>query len=105
MLNYAESDLTAKNIAILYARKINNLNAENFFSGNVSLTNAEQALDIAKAFWEITNLASIDHLNNVSILDDVDVEFWMHKLFNKVYGYYEKNGFKEQWKIAEKQFG
>jgi hypothetical protein len=29
----------------------------------------------------------------------------MHKLFNKTYGYYEKNGFTEQWKIAEKGFG
>lgn len=105
MLNYSDSELIAKDIAVFYVKKINNPIAVEFFSGAKSLENAEEALEAAKAFWEITDLASTDHLNNVVVFDDVDLEFWMHKLFNKVYGYYEKNGFKEQWKIAEKEFG
>ncbi len=103
MLNYSDSDLPAKNIAIFYAEKINSQIAKEFFDGQKSLVNKEEALEIAKVFWKITDLASTDHLNNISILDGVDVEFWMHKLFNKVYGYYERNGFKEQWKIAEEE--
>lgn len=101
MLNYSDSDLPAKNIALFYADKINSSIAKEFFNGQKFLANKKEALEVAKAFWKITDLASTDYLNNVSILDDVDVEFWMHKLFNKVYSYYEKNGFKEQWKIAE----
>jgi hypothetical protein len=105
MLNYSDEDITAKNIAIFYAKKINSPTAEAFFQGNTSLTNTNEALDVARAFWEITDLASTDHLNNVSAFNDIDLEFWMHKLFNKLYGYYEKNGFKEQWQVAEKEFG
>ncbi len=104
MLNYSDSDLPAKHIAIFYADKISNSITKEFFNGQKALASKEEALEVAKAFWEITNLASTDHLNNLSILDNVDVEFWMHKLFNKVYGYYEKNGFKEQWKIAEEKY-
>lgn len=103
MLNYSDADLIAKDIAIFYAKKLNSTIAEEFFSGSRSLANADEALEVAKVFWSITDLASEDHLNNVSVLDNVDLEFWTHKLFNKVYGYYEKNGFKEQWKTAEDQ--
>lgn len=105
MLNYSKDDETAKNIAVFYAKRLNHSLAEEFFSGSRSLTNADEAFEVAKAFWQITDLASDDHLNNVSVLDNVDLEFWTHKLFNKTYGYYEKNGFKEQWKLAEAQYG
>lgn len=98
MLNYSDSDLMVKKIAVFYADKIRDPIAKDFFSGKKSLSNAEDALAMAKAFWLITDLASADHLNNISVLDDADLEFGMHKLFNKVYGYYEKHGFKEQWK-------
>jgi hypothetical protein len=104
MLNYSTDDITAKNIAVFYAKKLNHGLAEEFFAGSRSLANTDEALEIAKVFWRITDLASDDHLNNVSVLDNVDIEFWTHKLFNKLYGYYEKNGFKEQWKIAETQY-
>ena len=100
MLNYTNSDLPAKDIAIFYAKKINSQIAEEFFSGKGSLASAEEAIEVAIAFWAITDLASNDHLNDRSILNDVDLEFWMHKLFNKIYGYYERNGFKEQWQIV-----
>lgn len=100
MLSYSESDLLVKDIAIFYAKKTNSSITVEFFSGTKSLSNAEEALEVAKAFWEVTDLATTDHLNNVAIFEDVDLEFVMHKLFNKVYGYYEKHGFTEQWKIA-----
>jgi hypothetical protein len=105
MLNYSINDETAKSIAIYYSRKIDNSLAEEFFNGTRSLSNSDEALELARVFWEITDLASTDHLNNISILDNEDLEFWMHKLFNKLYGYYERNGFKEQWKMAEKENG
>ena len=103
MLNYSDSDLPAKDIAIFYAKKINSQIAEEFFSGKRSLASAEEAMEVANAFWKITELASNDHVNDISILNGVDLEFWMHKLFNKIYGYYERNGFKDQWKIAEEK--
>lgn len=103
MLNYSQSEQTIKNVAIFYAKKIGNRIAENFFCGQISLKRSDEALEVARAFWQITDLVSKDHLNNVDVLNSVNVEFAMHKLFNKVYGYYEKNGFKEQWALAAKE--
>lgn len=105
MIDYSDADSIDKDIAIFYAKKLNNTLAEEFFNGSKILTATDDAFEVAKAFWEMTNLASTDHVNGISVMDNVDLEFWMHKLFNKMYGYYEKNGFKEQWKIAERDFG
>ncbi len=100
MLKYSDSDSFVKNIAVYYCERVNDPAAKGFFSGNRSLTNAEEALSVARAFWQITDLASTDHLSDVAVFEGVDLEFALHKLFNKVYGYYEKNGFKEQWALA-----
>lgn len=101
MLNYTSADEMTKHIAIFYAKKVNSPLAEAFFSGNRSLTSSAEALEVAKAFWAMTSLAGEDHLADKEVLGGVDIEFWMHKLFNKVSGYYEKNGFKEEWSAAE----
>jgi hypothetical protein len=103
MLNYSDAESPAKTIAIFYADKINSAITKEFFNGEKSFANSEEALEVARGFWKITDLASTDHIAGVSILNGIDAEFWLHKLFNKVYGYYEKNGFKEQWKIAESE--
>ncbi len=100
MLNYSDSEKTVKNVALSYAEKTNSQIAKNFFGGHVSLTTSGEALDVARAFWQITDLASTDHLSDVAVFEGVDLEFALHKLLNKVYGYYEKNGFKEQWALA-----
>lgn len=104
MLNYSDVDIPLKEIAVFYAKKVGRKKPEEFFKGAFSLTNSDEALEVARAFWEMAELASTDHLNNTSIFEGEDLEFWMHKLFNKVYGYYEKHGFKEQWIIAETEF-
>lgn len=101
MLNYSSADETTKQVAVHYANQIKNSVAESFFSGKISISSSAEATKIAKCFWEMTELAADDHLNERTVLDGVDTEFWMHKLFNKVYGYYEKNGFKQEWKAVE----
>lgn len=101
MLNFSEAEKPAIAISQYYCQKLKSPKAEDFFSGKISLSTKAEALEIAKVFWDITELASADHLNDVVILDDVDIEFWMYKLFNKTHGYFQKNGFSEEWKQAE----
>ena len=103
MLRYTQAEETSKNVAVFYAKKLNSPLAESFFAGEHSPANTTEAVEIANAFWEITELASEDHLNNVPILDGIDIEFWVHKLFNRIYGYYEKNGYKDVWKTVEEK--
>jgi hypothetical protein len=101
MLNFSSAEESAKLIAKHYCQHLNNPEAVEFFSGNLDISSKAQALSIAKVFWEITDMASEDHLNDINVLGDLDIEFWMHKLFNKTYGYFQKNGYVDEWRLAE----
>ena len=103
MLNFTVDDEKTKAIAHHYCQILKNPLADAFFSGQSSPSTKSEALEIANAFWEITELASQDHLNEIEILENIDIEFWMHKLFNKTHGYFQKNGFSEEWKKAENE--
>ena len=48
-------------------------------------------------FWKMVNLSIDDNDNNVLVEGAEDIEFWMHKLFNKVSGYMEIQGYEELW--------
>lgn len=39
---------------------------------------------IIDGFWQMTDLAIEDHQQNKQVEGIDDIEFWMHKLFNKV---------------------
>jgi len=101
MFNFTNTDEQAKAIAHHYCQILKKPLADAFFSEQRSPSTKQEALDIAKAFWETTELASQDHLNGTEILENIDIEFWMHKLFNKTQGYFQKNGFSDEWKQAE----
>ena len=101
MLKFSPAEESAKLLVKHYCQHLDNAEAREFFSGNLDISSRPQALSIAKAFWEITDLASADHLNDVDVLDDLDIEFWMHKLFNKTQGYFQKNGYADEWTQAE----
>lgn len=101
MLNFSTDEAPAKSIIQYYCQKLGNPKAEDFFCGKTNIENKTEAVEMAKVFWDIVELASTDHLNDVVILDNIDIEFWMHKLFNKTHGYFQKNGFSEEWKQAE----
>ena len=45
----------------------------------------------------MTDMAAEDYNQNMQVEGIDDIEFWMHKLFNKVYGYMAKNGFQDEW--------
>ncbi|MBC6906815.1 hypothetical protein DWB84_15305 [Saccharophagus sp. K07] len=45
----------------------------------------------------MTDLAAEFHLSNKEVDGVDDIEFWIHKLFNKICGYMTKNGFGDLW--------
>ncbi|TVZ39347.1 hypothetical protein P886_3748 [Alteromonadaceae bacterium 2753L.S.0a.02] len=104
MLEYNEGSQNAKTLAVHYATRIGNHKLIAFMSGEDDLSGADEAAEIIQGFWEMTDFAIVDHNNDVVIDGIVDIEFWMHKLFNKVGGYMIKNGYKQLWdaSVAER---
>lgn len=97
MLEFNESTQKAKVLAVHYATLVGDPVLIAFMSSETSIRSADQAKSIVEGFRQMTDLAVEDHHNNVSIEGIADIEFWMYKLFNKVYGYMVKNGFADTW--------
>lgn len=97
MLEFNESTQKAKVLAVHYATLVGNPLLIAFMSSETDVQSADQAKSIIEGFRQMTDLAVEDHHNNVTTEGIDDIEFWMYKLFNKVYGYMVKNGFSELW--------
>lgn len=97
MLEFNESTQKAKVLAVHYSVRVGDPLLISFMSSEADIQSADQAKRIIEGFRQMTDLAVDDHHNNVTVEGIVDLEFWMYKLFNKVYGYMAKNGFSDIW--------
>lgn len=104
MLGFDESSVKAQLLAIHYARKIGDDYVIGFMSSKAGIASSDEAMRIAKAFWKMTDLAIDDKENDIIVDGVVDLEFWMHKLFNKVSGYFKLNGYEDQWHQAADEY-
>jgi hypothetical protein len=87
-------------IAVHYASRVGEELLLSFMSGQIDVINHEEAqkVIVIDGFWKMTDLAIEDNEKDIAVQGVSDIEFWMHKLFNKVYGYMVKNGYESQWK-------
>lgn len=97
MLEFNENSYNSKILAIHYANEVGGKLLISFMSGKIGLRSEKEALEVTEGFWEMTNLAIQDNENGKNPQEISDIEFWMHKLFNKVGGYMAQNGYKEIW--------
>lgn len=97
MLEFNESTQKAKVLAVHYATLVGDPALISFMSSETEIQSTDQAKSIIEGFRQMTDLAVEDHQNSVTIEGVADIEFWMYKLFNKVYGHMVNNGFAEVW--------
>jgi hypothetical protein len=98
MLDYNENSEKTKIIAAHYASRVGEELLVSFMSGQIDVRTHEEAQKVIDGFWKMTDLAIEDNEKDIAVQGISDIEFWMHKLFNKVYGYMVKNGYEGQWK-------
>lgn len=97
MLNYTDADKGSMVLAKHYTKVLGNERFKNFLLAESEIKTADEAALMTELFWKMVDLSIADNENNVAVDDVSDIEFWMHKLFNKVSGYMMKYGFEAQW--------
>lgn len=100
MLSYSEASNPAKALAVHYSKQVGDDNLVRFMSGQSDIQGTDAAIKIIEGFWKMTDIAIEDYQHGKQIEGIDDIEFWMHKLFNKVYGYMVKHGFENEWDNA-----
>ena len=97
MINFTETNMPAKNIALHYAKKLNNQLALNVFKGNSDIASKEEAIEFAEFFWTMTDESVEDYEKGIEVAGETDLVHWMEKLMNITIGYMNSCGYKEQW--------
>lgn len=97
MLEYNENAQNTKMLALHYANKVGGELLSGFMGGNTDILSNEEAEQVISGFWKMTDLAIKDSHDDKRVEGVVDIEFWMHKLFNKVGGYMARFGYGELW--------
>ena len=103
MLEFTESTQNAKILALHYAKKIGDDFFILFLNSKVEINSPQDAIVVTTFFWKMIDLSIEDNEDGISVEGIDDLEFWMHKLFNKISGYLEKIGFEEQWDKTTKE--
>ncbi|MDG9666336.1 hypothetical protein ONV78_01230 [Hahella sp. CR1] len=103
MIEFSEHNRNAQALALHYARSLGDDYVVAVMSSQAEIATSEEALRVAACFWEMTDLAVEDD-NAERTVDGIDdLQFWMYKLFNQVYGYLTKAGFIDEWKQASRE--
>ena len=97
MISYRESEKGAEILANLYAEKLDSELFLQFITAKCDVKSKEEAEEVIRYFWKMANLSIDDNDKNILVEGAEDIEFGMHKLFNKVSGYMEKHGYEELW--------
>ena len=97
MLEFNDSDYEAKILARHYSEKLDSELFSQFVTAEVDVSSKDEAEEVIRYFWKMVDLSIDDNDNNVLIDGVEDIEFWMHKLFNKVSGYMEVHGYEDLW--------
>lgn len=97
MLNYTEAQEPAHILADHYSKDLDNILYRNFILGNAEIQSAEHAQKIIDCFWAMTELAIADNSAGKEIAGVTDIEFWMHKIYQKVSGYMTTHGYNQLW--------
>lgn len=103
MIKYSNDEQKALAVIVHYGAILGSPHELECLTGAKSINSAEEALATARLFWQITSLAADECIADAVSLDGVDVEYWTHKVFNKLYSELVANRFGEQWKQAERE--
>ncbi|WLQ12906.1 hypothetical protein O5O45_24575 [Hahella aquimaris] len=103
MIEFSEHNRNAQVLALHYARRLGDDYVVAVMSSQREIATSEEALRVAACFWEMTDLAVEDYDAERTVVGIDDLQFWMYRLFNHVYGYLTKAGFLDEWKQASRE--
>ncbi|WP_444929724.1 hypothetical protein ACJJIF_18330 [Microbulbifer sp. SSSA002] len=96
-MEFNKYELAAKDIAIHYARQLNNRWAENIILCNSDLLSEDEARRLTQFFWDMADQAAEDYQADEELEFEVDLESCMERLMNIFIGHIQKAGFGQQW--------
>lgn len=100
MLNFSGRDQKAQEVCLYYVDKLGAENLKGILQSSASVTSQDEALQLSKFFWKMLDASIADRDNDVEVLGETDLQFWMERSMNIISGYLSKIGYDEEWEKA-----
>ncbi len=97
MLDFSGNDQKTKLIAIHYAQSLGNGSVLQLLQNDGSVGEAKHAKSLTEFYWAMLDQSVQDKENNVVVLGEPDLQYWMERLLNIIGGYLEGVGYGEVW--------
>lgn len=97
MLDFSGKDQKAQLVCLHYARQFNAEELIQVFECKEAISSKEQALALARFFWQMLEAAADDRDNRIEVLGEQDLQHWMERSMNIISGYLERIGYQDEW--------
>ena len=97
MLFYRDRTQKAKEVAMHYAKEHADDAVQLIVAGERDVKSKEEAIALCEFLWEMVNHAAEDAENRVEVAGESNVQFWVEKMYNIIYGHLGDIGYLEEW--------
>ena len=96
-MQFSESDLAAKRIALHYANSIDNHKVKAIINGDMSVESRTEAELLTCFYWAMVEQAVDDQEHDISIGGVRDLQFWMERIRDIFSGYLQSVNMGRVW--------
>ncbi len=100
MLNFSGRGQKAQQVCLYYAEKLGRHDLIPILASQAPIANGDEALALSRFFWEMVDASIADRDNNLEVLGESDLQFWMERTMNVMGGYLSSLGYEAQWDLA-----
>jgi hypothetical protein len=97
MLDFSGKDEKARDVCLHYATQLGQVAVIPFIEGKVAISSKEEALVLSQFFWDMLEACAGDRDNQVVVLGEQDLQYWMERSMNIISGYLTSIGYEEEW--------
>src|SRR5688572_4035054 len=99
-LDFNGKDQKAQQVCLHYARHFNVEQLIPVLECRVAVSSKDEALALARFFWQMLEAAAEDRDNGIEVLGQKDLQHWMERSMNIISGYLDRIGYHDEWDRA-----
>lgn len=101
MLSFRQSEKKESLIMLHYAQRMNNAFIVSLLAEKKSVETPEEANQLVSFFWAMLDASIDDNKSKVVVLEEIDLQRWINRLFHIISDYLICQGYAECWNAVD----
>jgi len=97
MLDFSGKDQKAQQICLHYAKQLGAVDLIDVIECKSPIRSKQEALTLARFFWDMLEASAEDSENEIEVLGESNLQYWMERSMNIISGYLCRIGYEDEW--------